>query len=103
MVRNRKIIGRVRQSNFLNSILMEIQTIWLLKLILSHLVTDFVLQPKKWVEKRNKLHFETKYLYLHGLVTAAVSYLFIGWHYWVIALIILISHILIDGWKSYRE
>ena len=78
------------------------QTIWLLKLILAHLFTDFVLQPTQWVQDRNKNHFAAKYLYLHGLVTAGVAYLFIGWQYWGIALIILISHILIDGWKSYR-
>jgi hypothetical protein len=82
---------------------MGIETIWLLKLILSHLLTDFVLQPKYWVQERNKKHFATKYLYLHGLVTAAVAYIFIGWQYWYIALIILVTHILIDGWKSYRE
>src|SRR5258708_6427066 len=83
--------------------IMEIQTTWLLKLVLSHLLTDFVLQPTHWVQARNKNHFATKYLYLHGLVTAVVAYIFIGWQYWGIALIILVSHVLIDAWKSYRE
>jgi hypothetical protein len=82
---------------------MEVPLIWLLKLIISHLLTDFVFQPTHWVGNRIKNHFVSKYLYLHGLITAAVAYLFIGSQYWGIALIILFSHILIDGWKSYQK
>lgn len=76
--------------------------IWLIKLILAHLLTDFVLQPTKWIESRSKKHFGSMHLYLHGLVTALVALLFIGIHYWWVALVILITHIAIDGWKSYR-
>ncbi|HRE49790.1 MAG TPA: DUF3307 domain-containing protein [Flavitalea sp.] len=77
--------------------------IWLCKLILAHLLTDFILQPKSWIAHRNRKHFSSGYLYLHGAVTALTTYLLIGWEYWLTALVILISHILIDGWKSYRE
>jgi hypothetical protein len=76
--------------------------IWLIKLILSHLLTDFVLQPKKWVDARVQKHFASSSLYIHGLITAIVALLFIGISYWFIAVIILVTHILIDGWKSYR-
>ena len=76
--------------------------IWLIKLILAHLLTDFVFQPSRWIESRNKKHFQSVYLYLHGLITAVVALLLIGFHYWWVALIILATHILIDGWKSYR-
>jgi Protein of unknown function (DUF3307) len=76
--------------------------IWLVKLILAHLLTDFVFQPKDWIESRNKKHFQSVYLYLHGLITALVALLMIGFHYWWVALIILVTHIPIDGWKSYR-
>lgn len=78
-------------------------TIWLIKLLLAHLLTDFVLQPSGWVEDRIDKHFASGKLYLHGLVTAIVAYIFIGWNYWPVMLIILITHILIDGWKSYRS
>lgn len=27
----------------------------------------------------------------------------IGWQYWLVALVILVSHIIIDGWKSYQK
>lgn len=75
---------------------------WLIKLILAHLLTDFVLQPTNWIESRTKKHFSSVHLYLHGLVTALIALLFIGAHYWWVVLIILITHIAIDGWKSYR-
>jgi hypothetical protein len=77
-------------------------TIWLTKLILSHLLTDFILQPGSWVEQRNQKHFASAKLYLHVFVTAGLAYLFIGWSYWAVALVILITHFLIDVWKSYR-
>lgn len=75
---------------------------WLIKLILAHLLTDFVVQPTSWIESRNQKHFRSPHLYLHGLVTALVALLLIGIHYWWVVLIILITHILIDGWKSYQ-
>lgn len=81
---------------------MDIYIIWLTKLILAHLITDFILQPTKWIKSRNEKHFSSGYLYLHGLTTALVALLFIGYSYWVVVLVILITHILIDGWKSYR-
>jgi len=76
--------------------------IWLTKLILSHLLTDFILQPKSWVNSRMQKHFESPKLYLHGFVTALVALFLIGFQYWWVALIILLTHVLIDGWKSYQ-
>lgn len=78
-------------------------SIWLIKLILSHLITDFILQPGSWVDDRNKKHFLSGKLYLHGLVTGVFAWIMIGWQYWVVAIIILITHIIIDGWKSYQK
>jgi hypothetical protein len=76
---------------------------WLIKLVLAHLLTDFILQPKTWVSDRKEKHFQSGKLYLHGLVTAVIAWGMVGWNYWPAALIILITHILIDGWKSYRK
>lgn len=78
-------------------------SIWFIKLFLSHLVTDFILQPKSWVEERNKRHFSSIKLYLHGFITAAFAWIMIGWQYWLIAIVILVTHIVIDGWKSYKS
>ena len=81
---------------------MDDKIIWLTKLLLAHLLTDFVLQPKHWIESRQDKHFRSLPLYLHGSLTAVVALLFVGLHYWLVALIVLITHTIIDGWKSYK-
>lgn len=78
-------------------------SVWLTKLILSHLLTDFILQPKSWVDDRNAKHFASSRLYLHGTVTALLAWMMIGWQYWLIAIVILVTHTMIDSWKSYQE
>ncbi|MEO8406372.1 MAG: DUF3307 domain-containing protein [Chitinophagaceae bacterium] len=77
-------------------------TIWLIKLILSHLLTDFMLQSKKWIADRRTKHFRSLYLYVHTFITAVSAWIFMGWQYWYFAIIIFVTHTLIDGWKSYR-
>jgi hypothetical protein len=76
---------------------------WLTQLILSHLITDFMLQPKSWVADRSTKHFASIKLYLHGFITAVLAFIITGFQYWQVALIILVTHILIDGWKSYQK
>ena len=78
------------------------ELIWLTKLILSHLLADFVLQPTSWVLKRKFKHFLTPELYYHTLVAGVLTLLLLGFTYWYVALIIFITHTLIDGWKSYQ-
>lgn len=82
---------------------MIIDYLWLLKVIVAHLLTDFVLQPKSWVNHRNRNHFASSRLYMHGLITGVVVLAFTGWQYWPAALVIAFSHTIIDGWKSYRK
>jgi hypothetical protein len=81
---------------------MIMSTIWFIKVFLSHLITDFILQPKAWVAERNARHFSSPKLYWHGLITAIFAWIMAGWQYWLIAIIILITHTVIDGWKSYK-
>jgi hypothetical protein len=81
---------------------METAIIWLTKLILAHLLIDFILQPTKWIESRNQKHFRSGPLYLHGLITAFAAMLAIGYQYWIVVVVILVTHTLIDGWKSYH-
>jgi len=76
---------------------------WLTKLLLSHLLADFVLQPSKWVTDKNDKHYRSGYLYLHTFIAAALAWVFMGWAYWKTAMIIFITHTLIDIWKSYRR
>ena len=77
--------------------------VWLIKLILAHLITDFLLQPTSWVNNRRQKHFASPELYFHGMVTALFAWMMIGWQYWIVSLIILLTHTLIDGWKSYQK
>lgn len=82
---------------------MNTASIWLIKLILAHLLTDFILQPKSWVEDRNAKHFASPKLYLHGCITGLMAWILTGPEYWLTALVILVTHTLIDGWKSYQK
>jgi hypothetical protein len=81
---------------------MDSYIIWLVKVLLAHLLTDFILQPTSWIESRNRKHFSSIHLYLHGLVTALVALFLIGIDYWLVVVVIFVTHILIDGWKSYQ-
>src|SRR5450631_4346747 len=82
---------------------MLIESIWLNKLILSHLLTDYLLQPKAWIIERNNKHFFSGKLYLHGFITGLLAWILIGWKYWLVAIVISVTHTIIDGWKSYRK
>ncbi len=77
--------------------------LWLIKIILAHLLTDFILQPRRWIQERRPEHFRSASLYIHGLIIAGMALLLTGWIYWPAALIILLTHIGIDGWKSYKK
>lgn len=82
---------------------METSVIWVTKLVLAHLLSDFVLQPYSWIESRKKNHFRSPHLYLHIGVTALAAFLLLGtFQYWNVILVIAITHLLIDGWKSYQ-
>jgi len=78
-------------------------SVWLIKLLLAHLITDFILQPTSWVNDRNRKHHLSPKLYLHGFITALFAWIIIGWQYWLVALVILITHTLIDCWKSFQK
>lgn len=75
--------------------------ILLIKLIAAHFLSDFFFQPKSWVDDRNNRHYASLRLYLHGGVTFLTIILLCGPSLWLIALIIGMGHIAIDGGKSY--
>jgi hypothetical protein len=73
----------------------------LLRLIIAHLLTDFLLQPKSWVKDREEKQGKSTKLYLHVIVTTIAAYLFSGMYdNWIIPLVIFSSHLLIDYLKS---
>lgn len=77
----------------------------LLKLILAHLIGDFGLQFKKWVDHKREYGIRSGYLYAHVIIHSIVT-LFLLWPeiskdslYLWIPLIILITHFIIDAGK----
>lgn len=69
-----------------------------IKLILAHLIGDFLLQPEKWAKHKNKHKLKSKYLYWHLLVHAIALLIVLQFNfgYWLGFSIIVISHFLID-------
>jgi len=50
----------------------------IVKLLLAHLLGDFILQPSSWVlDKESKKH-KSKYLYIHTLLHGILAWLFVG-------------------------
>jgi hypothetical protein len=75
----------------------------LLRLFLAHLLGDFLLQPAKWVKAKNTKREKAPEMYYHVLVVTSLTYLFLwDWGHWYLPLIIMVSHLLIDIWKSCR-
>jgi len=77
-----------------------------LKFIAAHLIGDFVLQPKHWVENRNEKIVKSKYLYFHTGVHALLLTLMFFTEiktYYVALLFIVCSHFVIDLAKSYAH
>ncbi len=77
------------------------QAIVLLKLIVAHLLTDFFLQPLKWVLDKEARKERSPYLYAHILLTGTITGLFTG--SFGAALFIAITHLGIDLWKLHRK
>ncbi|WP_292009447.1 DUF3307 domain-containing protein [Chryseobacterium sp.] len=67
------------------------------RLILAHLLGDFILQPDSWVADKEKLKLKSKYLYIHILIHTLLAFVFL-WdlNLWWVAILIGISHFLID-------
>lgn len=70
------------------------------KLLLAHLIGDFLLQPDRWVEVKEKEKLSAWQLYIHALIHAALITLII-WDFsnWLIPLLVFITHLIIDAFK----
>jgi hypothetical protein len=69
-----------------------------IKMLLAHILGDFVFQPKKWVEDKLERRHKSKYLYFHiliHLVALLVIFRF-DFEYWLVFLVVPISHFAID-------
>lgn len=72
----------------------------LFKLLLAHLLGDFVLQSDSFTKKKEKDGLSSYHLYLHALIHGLLSLVLI-WdlEMWYIAVIITATHLLIDALK----
>lgn len=72
----------------------------LIKLLLAHLLGDFFLQPDKWVAEKESIKLKSNKLYLHIVLHIALVFIvFLSLDVWKQALIIGITHYLIDAAK----
>jgi len=73
-----------------------------IKLLLAHLLGDFLLQPTRWVIHKETHKASSGFLYLHVLMHFGLIMLLL-WDpaYWKIALFIAVSHYVIDLAKLY--
>ncbi|MEY8760121.1 DUF3307 domain-containing protein [Chryseobacterium tongliaoense] len=71
-----------------------------IQLILAHLLGDFVLQPNSWVADKESHKLKSKFLYLHILIHAILSFIFL-WNaeLWWVAVLVGVSHFIIDASK----
>lgn len=73
-------------------------------LLLAHVVADFVLQNNKVCKDKIEKKWRSWYHYAHALIVFGLSWI-VTWdvNFWWCALIIGVTHFVIDLWKSYHE
>jgi hypothetical protein len=81
---------------------MDNEIVWLIRLLAAHLLTDFVLQPKSWVDARREKHLKAREFWWHICLTTSVAAWFTCFDTWWVPVLIFITHGLIDWWKSYK-
>ena len=80
------------------------ETSILVRLLIAHCITDFLLQPNKWIVDKRRRVWKSRYLWYHGLLTGALAWLFIPQiNLWWAVLLIIITHTITDGWKLSTE
>ncbi|MDT8432869.1 MAG: DUF3307 domain-containing protein [Bacteroidales bacterium] len=74
----------------------------IIKLLIAHFLGDFFFQPKLWAEKRRRHQFRSVYLYLHAVIHGLLVYMLLGdWSGYIVPLVIMLSHFLLDLGKVY--
>lgn len=68
--------------------------------IIAHLLSDFVLQPQRWCDKKDKKVF-TPHLFYHSAIVLVSSYILsFDFGFWKAAIVLTVIHFLIDAVKS---
>lgn len=76
----------------------------LIKLIIAHFIGDFLLQPNSWVEDKEKTKLKSWKLYYHILIHGFLLLVLLwDFNYWLLILLIMVSHGIIDILKLYNQ
>lgn len=72
----------------------------LIKLLLAHLIGDFILQPEGWVKEKEVKKLRSHKLYIHALLHGVLVY-FAAWNNnpLCLAIIVAVLHLMIDACK----
>lgn len=74
----------------------------LIKLVISHIIADFFLQPNSWVTLKSKNKIKSATLYVHCLISGVLAYLIIAdWQAIYILFYVFGTHLIIDLIKVY--
>lgn len=80
------------------------ETSILVRLLIAHCITDFLLQTNRWIADKQRKIWKSKYLWYHGLLTGTIAWMFVPQlSLWWAILIITTTHIATDAWKLGRE
>lgn len=75
-----------------------------LRLLLAHLIADFAFQTSKSCKCKSEKKWRSGCHYVHAAIVFALSWLAsCSLEFWWYALVIAVTHLAIDIWKSYRE
>jgi hypothetical protein len=67
------------------------------KLLLAHLIGDFILQPTSWVIDKEAKTYKSKFLYVHILLHGILAFIVVGEkEFWLFAVFLAILHGMID-------
>lgn len=76
----------------------------LFRLLAAHLLADFFLQSEHWIDQRHRHGTRAPQLYYHIGIVGGLTYLFLGdWQHLGLPLFIMITHFIIDWWKSAQQ
>ena len=80
--------------------------LFFLKILLAHILGDFVFQSEKWVKDKEKRKVKSKHLYFHIAIHFLLLLVVLQFQiekYWLGFILIIISHYLIDLTKLYFQ
>ena len=74
----------------------------LLSLLMAHVIGDFYLQSDRYCKGKEDSKLKSPFLYIHSLIIGLLSWAVVPTvEFWFYALLIFVTHFLIDAMKSY--